>query len=185
MSFLTLDLSKRSTGWAQFREGWDKPIYGSFQLGSEYTSIGGTCSKLHRELHAIHKLTPVEFCWIEKPLTAAQIHGNTNADALFILAAIAAHAHSFAYAMGWSGQGCREVNIASWRKHFIGSQKRGTKRTTLKQLTMERCRQFGWTPRTDDEADALGILDYALHSRSITPPWRLAETLTPMSEVAR
>lgn len=185
MSFLALDLSKRRTGWAQYRVGWEKPIYGSFQLGSEYTTIGGTCAALHRELSAIHKLTPVEWCWIEKPLTAAQIKGNTNAEVLFTLAAIAAHAHSFAYAMGWAGQGCREVNIASWRRHFIGSQKRGTKRVTLKELTIERCRHFGWSPRGDDEADALGILDYALHSRSITPPWRQNETLQPMSEVAR
>lgn len=185
MSFLALDLSKRSTGWAQWREGWNKPIFGSFQLGSEYTSVGGTCAALHRELNAINKLTPVEWCFIEKPLTAAQLHGNTNADALFILAAIAAHAHSFAYAKGWAAQSCVEVNNASWRKHFIGPQKRGTKRKTLKDLTIERCQQFGWAPRCDDEADALGILDYALHARSITPPWRLSETLQPMSEVVR
>lgn len=185
MSFLALDLSKRSTGWAQWKEGWDKPIYGSVELGSEYTSIGATCAKLHRELAAIHKLTPVHWCYIEKPLTAAQLHGNTNADALFILAAIAAHAHSFAYAKGWAGQAVQEINITSWRRHFLGKMPRGTKTKTLKELSMERCRQFGWAPRGDDEADALGLLDYALHARSITPPWRVHETLQPMSEIAR
>lgn len=177
VSFLALDLSKTSAGWAQWLPGWDKPIYGSFRLGSEYTTIGGTCAALHRELTAIHRLTPVEWGFIEKPLTAAQLHGNTNADALFILAGIAAHAHSFAYAKGWSGQRVIEVNIATWRRHFIGPMKRGTKSKALKDYTGQRCRQLGWSPRNDDEADALGILDYALHSRSITPPWAANEVL--------
>jgi hypothetical protein len=177
LSFLALDLSKTSAGWAQFKDGWDRPIYGSFRLGSEYTTIGGTCAALHRELAAIHKLTPVEWGFIEKPLTAAQLQGNTNADSLFILAAIAAHAHSFAYAKSWAGQRVIEVNIATWRKHFFGSQPRGTKSKTLKQLAWDRCVQLGWRPKNDDEADALGILDYALHTRSITPPWAQNEVL--------
>lgn len=185
MTFLALDLSKRSTGWAQWKPGWDKPIYGSVQLGSEYTSIGGTCAALHRELNAIHRFTTVEWGFIEKPLTAAQLHGNTNAESLFILAAIAAHAHSFAYAKGWRGQAVQEVNITSWRRHFIGKMPRGTKSKELKQYTLERCRQLGWSPQNDNEADALGLLDYALHRQMIQTPWSGAETLRPMSEVAR
>ena len=183
MSYLALDLSKSSTGFAQWREGWENPIYGSFKLGSEYTTIGGMCGKLHRELAAIHATTPVKWGFIEKPLTANQLHGNTSADSLFKLAAIAAHAHSFGYAKGWVGQGVVEVNISTWRRHFIGPMKRGTKSKVLKDYVIERCRQLGMKPRSDDEADAIGILDHALHIKGIQPPWRTAEVLRPMSEV--
>src|SRR3546814_3337437 len=57
--------------------------------------------------------------------------------------------------------GCRivrGVSPSTWRVNFIGSQKRGTKRATLKDLTKERCRQLGMKPQNDDEADAIGIL---------------------------
>ena len=189
MSYLALDLSKKSTGWAQWKPGWEKPIFGHFTVGSSHSTVGQVCAALHRELAAIHTVTPVKYGIIEKPLTAAQIKGNTDAETLFMLAALAGHAHSFAYAMGWRGQHVTEVNISSWRRHFLGSQKRGTKSATWKRLAEERCRQFGWSPHKDDEADALGILDYALHLPGIgiaeTPPWRAAETLQPMGEVAR
>ena len=183
MSYLALDLSKTNTGWAQWRDGWDRPIFGSVKLGTEYTSIGGMCGKLHRELAAIHKATPVKWGFIEKPLTASQLHGNTNADALFKLAAIAAHAHSFGYAKGWVGQGVTEINITTWRRHFIGKMPRGTKSKALKDYTMERCRQLGLKPRSHDEADAIGLLDYCLHMKGVTPPWAQREVLRPMSEV--
>ena len=192
MSYLALDLSKTNTGWAQWQPGWDRPIFGSVKLGTEFTSIGGMCGKLHRELAAIHKATPVKWGFIEKPLTASQLNGNTNADALFKLAAIAAHAHSFGYAKGWVGQGVVEVNIATWRRHFIGKMPRGTKSKALKDYTMERCRQLGlgeWRtddktgrsycagPRSHDEADAIGLLDYCLHMKGVTPPWAADEVL--------
>ena len=177
MSYLALDLSKTNTGWAQWKEGWDRPIFGSFKLGSEFTSVGGMCGKLYRELAAIHAASPVRFGFIEKPLTASQLHGNTNADALFMLAAIAAHAHSFGYLKGWVGQGVTEINIATWRRHFIGKMQRGTKSKDLKQYVMERCRQLGLSPLNYDQSDAIGILDYCLHMKGITPPWAANEVL--------
>src|SRR3546814_16325839 len=63
--------------------------------------------------------------------------------------------------------GCRivrGVSPSTWRVNFIGSQKRGTKRATLKDLTKERCRQLGMKPQNDDEADAIGILTHAARS---------------------
>jgi hypothetical protein len=51
--------------------------------------------------------------------------------------------------------------------------KRGTKRQALKDFVEARCRDLGMKPRNDDEADALGILDYDLTFAGITPPWRL------------
>ena len=54
----------------------------------------------------------------------------------------------------------REANNATVRKHFIGKG-RGD-RATLKRLTIDACKARGWSPENDDEADALGLLDYAV-----------------------
>ncbi|NUR78473.1 MAG: hypothetical protein HOQ28_19580 [Thermoleophilia bacterium] len=46
---------------------------------------------------------------------------------------------------------------------------------------MDRCRQLGFSPRYDDEGDALGILDHALDFHEhVRPPWRSQEVLRPM-----
>src|SRR3546814_19503842 len=78
--------------------------------------------------------------------------------------------------------GCRivrGVSPSTWRVNFIGSQKRGTKRATLKDLTKERCRQLGMKPQNDDEADAIGILTHAAESLGLSPPWTANEVLRP------
>ena len=116
--------------------------------------------------------------YFEEPLRPEQLQGHTNIDTLRVLTGLAAHAESFAAAMGLAT--LQRVNLSSWRRDFIGPQKRGTARPTLKGLTMERCRQLGFSPRRDDEADALGILDYACTLRGIVPPWRAGEVLRPM-----
>lgn len=65
------------------------------------------------------------------------------------------------------------VHPAVWRKHFLG---RGTgKREDLKQLAMERCRILGWEVTDDNQAEALGLMDY---SRAC---FGLAATLGPLS----
>lgn len=178
MTILALDLSKRRAGWATWTPGTQMPRFGHWVLGSEYTSDGGVYLKLHRELDALHKVFSIEAVYVEQPLTQIMLKGHTNVDVLRILAGIAAHVHSFAEARGWRGP--HEINNTSWRRGFIGPQKRGTKRQTLKTLTIERCRQLGLSPRCDDEADALGVLDYALDFHEhITPPWRADEVLRP------
>ena len=51
---------------------------------------------------------------------------------------------------------------------------------------IERCRQFGFTPRKNDEADAIGILTYAILLNGVTPPWLADETLrAPLLGVTR
>jgi hypothetical protein len=55
--------------------------------------------------------------------------------------------------------------------------KRGTKTSDLKRLTIERCQGYGWNPKNNDEADALGILDYAIDLNGITPPWAHQQVL--------
>lgn len=151
------------------------PRYGSVELGSEYTNDGQTFVKLHSTLNDI-RTTVCRFdaLYFEEPINPAQLTGHTNIDTLRVLSGLAAHALSFSYALGIRAQA---VNITSWRRFFVGKMPRGTKTKEWKDYAIERCQQYGWKPRTNDEADALGILDYACDLQGITPPWRVDETL--------
>ena len=173
MPHLALDLSKASTGFAVWRPGWDAPRYGSWALGSEFTSTGKAFVNLHRKLSELMQITgPFETVTYEEPLLLGPAAGNTSAETQMLLIGLMAHVESFCAAKRL--RRVQYVNQSSWRKHFIGSMKRGTKRTDLKALTMQRCRDLGWNPRKDDEADALGILDYWTHCLKIETPWQKA-----------
>lgn len=177
MSILALDLSKRSTGWAAWQPGWNTARYGHWQLGSEYTSDGGTYCKLHEKLYELWQVARYEHLFLEDPISQAALSGHTNIATLRILSGLAAHAESFAEQMRL--RTVMRVNVASWRRHFIGKMPRGTKSKTLKQYAMQRCRDYGFTPRNDDEADALGLLDHACHLQGLQPPWSAGEVLRP------
>lgn len=181
MRIIALDLSKRSTGWAVWHQGWHVPFprYGSVQLGSEYTSDGGTCLKLHRTLADLHATLGFDHLYFEKPLTQMQRGGasNTGND---IQVKLVGHAESFGEAFAL--RTVMGIDIASWRKHFVGKMPRGTKSKDWKWYADERCRQYGWKPRNSDEADALGLLDYCISLQGVTPPWRADEVLRPMLE---
>lgn len=196
MGYVALDLSKTSTGWAAWSEGWEKPRFGHWVLGSEYTSRGGVFTKLHHCMSDLHKVVcPIEYLFAEEPISPSQMQGKTTVNTLRLASGLSAHAESFAHAMGV--RRFQEFNVSSWRPEFIGriddaaakadvrrrkkaGDQRASARETLKALTMERCRQLGLTPRKDDEADAIGILTHGLLVSGVTPPWLSAETLKPL-----
>lgn len=193
MGYLALDLSKTSTGWCAWSEGWEKPRYGHWVLGSEYTSRGGVFAKLHQNMMDLHTvICPIEYLFAEEPINPAQLQGGTTINTLRLASGLSAHAESFAHALGV--RRFQEFNISSWRGDFIGKissneakanarrakkagDQRASARGELKALTMERCRQLGLSPRKDDEADSIGILTYGLLVSGVTPPWLLEETL--------
>lgn len=172
---LALDLSKRSTGWALLDSTSSKARYGSWVLGSEYTPDGAVYCKLHKSMSEIYQICKFEHLYFEEPLHPAKLQGGTNINSLRVLSGLASHAESFGEA--YSLRTINRVNISSWRSSFLGPQKRGTKRPVLKEISMEKCRAYGWNPKNDDEADALGILDYACTARGFVPPWRAHEQL--------
>ena len=194
MTYLALDLSKASTGWALWRPGTDGPRYGHWQLGSEYTSEGGVYAKLHRNMSDLHKVEPFDRLYFEEPINPGHLSGNTSIATIWLLSGLAAHAQSFGHI-----KRCRlikAVNVERWRKDFIGDMvvrevKAGTRckrkqgdtkassTDTLKKLVIERCRQLGFSPKKNDEADAIGILTYAILLDGVTPPWLARETLRP------
>lgn len=75
-----------------------------------------------------------------------------------------------------AGLSAEPVMISSVRKHFLGKalgtrdfpdldvNRKGDKdraRERIKQLVIRRCQHLGWTPRDDNEADAMAVFDWA------------------------
>ncbi len=176
MRLMSLDLSKRSAGLA----GWDgksQPVVLSKELGSNLTSHGMVFARLHGVMNDLTKVMGgIDAIYCEEPLQPQALAGHTTFDTIYLAYGLAAHAASFAEAKGVR---FHMVNQSVWRRHFIGRMKRGTKRATLKDYAKERARQLGFTPRNDDEADAIGLLTYACEREGIQPPWTRDEILRP------
>lgn len=170
MSYLALDLSKRSAGWARWRPGMDLPECGTWELGSEVTSAGRAFLRLHQRLDEIHRATPIESIAYEKPLNLGANSSQTTEETLFVLIGLAAHVVSYAEARGV--RQCRDVPMGTWRRHFLGPVPRGTRSADLKSMAMARCRELGMSPARHDAAEACGILDHSLMLAGIVPPWR-------------
>lgn len=182
-TILALDLSKRSTGWALWSPEMSKPVSGTWSLGSELTSAGRSFLRLHQCMNDLYQIHPFEIVIYEEPLNLGPGAGVTNKDTIFALMGLAAHVDSYCEAKGV--RKVRSVNQSSWRRHFIGSMKRGTKTKQLKEYAMERCAQLGMTPQKHDEAEAIGVLDYMCEMERIMPPWRSQEVLRqPLGSVA-
>jgi hypothetical protein len=169
-----LDLSLSSTGFASWSNEAAALTHGRWPLADSMKWRGRGYVRLHRELMAIHAETPIDHLIFEEPLTPASVSGHTNIDILQTLAGLAAHAESFAAAVKAVP---RPVHVATWRRHFIGPMPRGTKSPDLKAMTVKRCRELGFKPLTNDEADAIGLLDFALSQDGIIPPWRAEHLL--------
>lgn len=189
---LALDLSKSRTGWAHWSGGETRARFGHWVLGSEFSSDGMVFAKLHQCLAELHILMPFWRVVIEEPINPAHLSGFTTIQTIRLLSGIAAHVHSFAHA--YALPSVIEISVSSWRPDFIGridnaeakararrAKKAGNAKASatdeLKRLTMERCRQLGFKPRCHDEADALGLLTYAILLRGETPPWLAGEVL--------
>lgn len=200
MSYLALDLSKSSTGWALWNGTSRLPVYGHWRLGSEYATDGQVFAKLHRNLSDLYKVEKFERLYFEEPINPAHLTGNTSIATIWLLSGLASHAQSFAAIKRL--RITKAVNVERWRKDFIGDMvvrevKAGVRRRRqsgdskasstdqLKRLTIDRCRQLGMAPRKNDEADALGILTYSILLDGVTPPWLANETLRTPLEIAK
>jgi hypothetical protein len=169
MRILALDLSKRSAGWACWGPDDGRVASGAWVLGSEFTSDGLTYCRLHENMSALHSLAAITAVYWEEPLDPRVLSGHTNIDSIRVLSGLAAHAASWAEAMA-----CRHahsVNMATWRRHFLGKMPRATKSADLKEYAIVRCRQLGFKPAKHDEAEAIGILDFACDALQLSAPW--------------
>lgn len=167
--YLALDLSG-STGWAMWSHNAG---YSSGTFKVEGGSLGDYALAYARWIAP--KLDGVTECWIEDIFLGK----DTGSLTIYKLAGLR---FETAKACQHRRVRCRTVGIGEWRKHFIGvgaapkdiPQKK--KSDWLKKRAIEVCKSRGWAPKTTDEADALGILDFM---RSALDPTFGAES-TPL-----
>lgn len=169
MRILALDLSKTSTGFATWGPGDATLASGVWELGSAFTTPGTTFCRLHQRMSEVAALGAIDAVFFEEPLNLQGSSIKTSAETIHLLVGLAAHAQSWGEAMGC--RIIRPVHQATWRRHFLGKMPRATKSAELKDYAMARCRQLGFRPLKHDQAEAIGILDYACDSLSIVPPW--------------
>jgi hypothetical protein len=174
--FVALDLSLKSAGFASWSEDQERPVSGCWTLADGLSWAARGYIRLQRNLADLHKIKPITSIVYEDSLPAEKLHGQTNRDTLKALVGLTEHVESFAEAFGIKS---RYTNQATWRRHFLGSMKRGTKTPDLKAFAMQRCRDLGFEPQKHDEAEALGILDYSVSLAGLTPPWRMQHVLMP------
>lgn len=182
MRIVALDMSKSATGWACWAPGDDRVASGVWQLGSEFTSRGRVYCKLHENLMALHALGAIEALFFEDSINIMPGAVPTNLESVRLSAGLCAHAESLGEALGF--RIIRPVNQVTWRREFLGKMRRGTRKAELKDFAMQRCRQLGFRPQGHDEAEAIGILDYACTALDLVPFWRAQEVLRPPLDMA-
>jgi hypothetical protein len=182
-SWLALDLSLSSTGYALWRSGDERATLGHWMLAEHSKWQASGFVRLHRFMLDLHREGAIDNVVSEEPLSQAALKGNTTISTIRLQVGLAAHVMSFAKAVKATHV---ETNISSWRRHFIGKIPRGTKTPDLKALAFTRARELGFDPACHDESDALGILDHNLSSNGVIPPWRagsiLQRELTPAKD---
>ena len=178
MDILAFDLSKSNTGWARYCTGDARPSYGSVKLGTGWTDRIGMMRKLYMHLTDLSAFGEPDAVFYEGPLPGnaqSTEKNNRNANANCALV-------EFYYGSAKRIR-VQEVHNLTWKRHFfdpnipkrvkdeIGKSVRNPSYDP-KALSLAACKALGLSPENHDEADALGILDYALMLEKITPPWR-------------
>lgn len=174
MHFVTLDLSVKATGWASWSPGQERPVSGTWELAPGLQWAARAYIRLQRNLADLHAIEPITDILYEDSLPAERLQGQTNRETLKAAVGLTEHAESFGEAIGAK---TRYTNQSTWRRHFIGKMKRGTRTPDLKAYAMQRCRELGFNPLNHNQAEALGILDFAISLAGITPPWRTQHVL--------
>ena len=160
---LALDIALRRTGWAVGWLGMQRPFWGVHETVGDWDGREG------EHLHAWRRFLEARFdehavtcIAMELPFIDGKAFNFSGTQAVLQMQGIALE---LAHARGIKAFG---VAIASWRSHWIGrgiapkhlEQKERT--PWLKDQAMKRAADRGWLALHHDEAEALGIMDYAL-----------------------
>lgn len=176
MDILALDLSKSSTGWARWSDGQARPTYGSKMLGSEFTPRGEVYVNLHKLFLEQQAFGSPDYIIFESPRDPSHLSYPTNFMNDRLLIGLAEMVFYFGAMLG-----ARTDEVANniwWMAFNRRPMIKKSKALTVKDVTMARCRELGFKPKNNDEADAIGILDAEMEARfKITPPWRKDEVL--------
>ena len=173
---LALDLAI-TTGWAWGEPG-GAPDTGHYRIGKPGASRAHVYREFRNWLDLLLRTRHTDLIVYESPALPMFMQGKTNISTIKMLIGLGEQLEEWAY----EKIELREASVAQVRAHFIGSN---MKASLAKPLTMERCKQLGWSVETSDEADAAALWDYqvaclrpdvAVHS---TPLFKLAKNQKP------
>lgn len=178
-------------GFAVWQPGMKNPVSGAWKI--EFGSDGDRFLSLQKKLRKQHidwnglKAIRMEFNpHVHLGERAVDLgYGWKHAAQLF------AAAYKIPFDTVTTEGGWRIAFIGRQEKSIISAAARAAKAQDikydssdkLKLATIGRCRQLGWSPKSTDEADALGLLDSWLLDRRIETPWHENETLRVPLEI--
>lgn len=155
------DLSRSRSGWAVGSRDMPRPAFGTFEPGDwkdrEHHVLGDFWDLL-KGLHTEHTLTHLGFEQIYIDAEAFQFNGSDSQLLLKGVLLLFARQH---------GLEVGQIANATWFKSFTGCGRppgatRGERRRERKRMAIAAAKLRGWIVSTDDEADALGGLEYLL-----------------------
>lgn len=147
MNLLALDIAQK-TGWALYVDGSVQS--GALDLsGLDFGHAGYVFGNWLSDTFTLG----IERLVIEMPVSYRRTLQTARCDGLCMIAHLTAHAHRIPR---------EEVTAKAWRKAILGFG--GSRTTEAKKLAMTWARLEGFNPNTDDEAEALAILTWALEA---------------------
>ncbi len=165
MTILALD-SARVTGWAHLREN-GTIVSGVKELGPKDMRIGPLLLNFDRWLAASIENSKPTWIYYEQPFSG------TNQKTSFALMALAGQIEL----AGFRGKVMvrpilNPVFIAHYCKGAGALKRKGLtateRRKARKDRTIAVCLDRGFYPKDDNEADALALLDYAMHNEHLS-----------------
>ncbi len=164
---LFLDQSIHSCGWCLFDRG--AVTSGAWPLAPSIERRGAAFFELRKHITRIHKMDErgLDLIAVETPiLTRAD-----KPEKLIALYGLVASVEAWAWPKKVP---VISVDQTKHRKSWLLLKRGQAKGDEWKRLAILRARQYGFDPRTHDEAEAIAIMDHVLLSRKIKPEWREA-----------
>lgn len=170
VSMLALDTSNSLTGWARsYSDG--RAQSGDWPLAEGIHQRAGAFCTIYRRLNEQHAADPLQLVGVETPLKLPV----DSVRKLLALLGVVAHVESWCRSRGVR---CLLVDQADWRRTFLPDMRKGAGRADWKAAAITRAKQLGFNPLSDDEAEAVGILDHLAHLEGLQPQWRLDNPFT-------
>jgi hypothetical protein len=160
-SIMTLDLAT-SVGWSR----WTSPD--RVECGTRLLprgDVGLFFDAFESWLGDVLEQSPPGICVFEAPL----VYAGTNQTTARKLMGLACFAEFICRRAGVQSLECNVMDVRThflglgWGKHLLRKPGETSTSQTAKRMAFERSRNRGWNPQTDDEADALALLDFAAH----------------------
>lgn len=171
------DLSGRS-GYAVYAPYLEQPVFGYVPMPKTHTngSVGSAGRLLFDHIAWLNRQYPLSAIGYEAFIAATGTSKDddkgfkTSPAAQKRLIGLIVVLETCADILGITDH-VHSINNSSWKRYWLGSHRRGTKRETWKELSVDKAHSLGWDVKVDDEADALGQLHFLLAKLEIKPSW--------------